>query len=235
MGIKKISGSKIYIGPQVTYKSSVTLLDFAGLTPWTEITGWITAGDLGAEQEAITQLLIDQGVTEYAKGALSFPASTQTFVPNKNDPGQIAFAAAIQSCHPFAFRFDWGADCEIQSVVTISNASPAVVTWAGHPLQNGDVVSFTTTGTLPTGLTANTSYYVVGSASGSFSVAAVPGGAAIDTSSAGSGVHTAHAMPGGETEFVYGFAMPGVRSGGDATATRQQTLIIQPIAASVIV
>lgn len=42
--------------------------------------------------------------------------------------------------------------------MTIS--TPCVVTYAGHGLVAGDMVWFETTGALPTGITANTHYYV---------------------------------------------------------------------------
>jgi hypothetical protein len=82
------------------------------------------------------------------------------------------------------------------SVVTITNASPAVVTWlfpvAGHGMSGGETIVFTTTGTLPTGLTVGTTYYVLaaGISSTTFRVSATPGGTAINTSGAGSGIHT---------------------------------------------
>ena len=73
---------------------------------------------------------------------------------------------------------------------TISNASPAVVTKTAHGLENGMAVVFSTTGSLPTGLTAGTVYYVVNKATDTFQVSATSGGSAINTSSAGSGTHT---------------------------------------------
>jgi hypothetical protein len=45
--------------------------------------------------------------------------------------------------------------------LTISIASPAVFTLTEHDLYTNDEVIFSTTGALPTGLTANTSYYVI--------------------------------------------------------------------------
>jgi len=75
---------------------------------------------------------------------------------------------------------------------TITNASPAVINKGTTSSLSADLpVSFTTTGALPTGLTVDTIYYVVaGLAAGTCSVSATPGGAAINTSSAGSGTHT---------------------------------------------
>lgn len=77
------------------------------------------------------------------------------------------------------------------ATVTITIATPGVVSWAAHTLQDGDQVILTTTGALPIGLTAGTSYYVVNAAPGTFQLAATPGGAAINTTGTQSGVHTA--------------------------------------------
>jgi hypothetical protein len=78
------------------------------------------------------------------------------------------------------------------STVTITIASPGVVTWTSHGLSNGTPVVFTTTGALPTGLTAGTIYYVVNAATNTFEVASSVGGTAINTSGTQSGTHTAN-------------------------------------------
>jgi len=77
--------------------------------------------------------------------------------------------------------------------VTISIASPAVISWTGHGLNVDSEVVFTTDGALPTGLTAGTRYYVISAGFGvdSFQVSATPQGAAINTSDTQSGTHTA--------------------------------------------
>jgi hypothetical protein len=82
-----------------------------------------------------------------------------------------------------------------KSAVTITIASPGVITWLNHTLAAGTPVSFSTTGTLPTGLTAGTIYYVIatGLATNSFEVSATVGGSAVNTSVSQSGVHTATA------------------------------------------
>lgn len=74
------------------------------------------------------------------------------------------------------------------AVITI--ASPAVITVNAAP-NNGDVVTFSTTGALPTGIVAGTNYYVVSRTTTTFRIAATPGGAAINTSGTQSGVQTA--------------------------------------------
>ena len=77
------------------------------------------------------------------------------------------------------------------SVVTMTIASPCVVSWTAHGLAAGTPISFTTTGALPTGIVSGTVYYVLSPLTDSFNIAATVGGAAINTSGSQSGVHTA--------------------------------------------
>ena len=75
---------------------------------------------------------------------------------------------------------------------TITIASPGVITVANAP-PAGTPVVFTTSGALPTGLTAGTVYYVTATPAPTlttFSVAATPVGAAINTSGSQSGTQT---------------------------------------------
>lgn len=86
----------------------------------------------------------------------------------------------------------------LSSVVTITIASPGVITWTAHGLPAGAAVKFTTTGGLPTGLTANTTYYVAADANltaNTFDVSdtqahALAGTNQINTSVSQSGVQT---------------------------------------------
>jgi hypothetical protein len=79
------------------------------------------------------------------------------------------------------------------STVTMTIATPGVITWNAHGLLAGDPVGLSTTGALPTGLVAGTTYYVVSPATNTFSVAATVGGGAIATTGTQSGTHTATA------------------------------------------
>ena len=65
-----------------------------------------------------------------------------------------------------------------QTVRSFTLASPGVVEVPGAP-SNGDQVSFTTTDTLPTGITAGVIYYVINRTSTTFEIAATSGGTAI--------------------------------------------------------
>jgi hypothetical protein len=68
---------------------------------------------------------------------------------------------------------------DVTQAATLAIASPGVVTVPSAP-QNGDQVVFATTGTLPTGITAGTVYYVINRTSVTFEVSATSGGVAID-------------------------------------------------------
>jgi hypothetical protein len=76
--------------------------------------------------------------------------------------------------------------------VTITIASPGVVSWTGHGMSNNDTVSLTTTGALPTGLSTHTRYWVVSKSNNDFQLAATRAGTAINTSGSQSGTHTAY-------------------------------------------
>lgn len=83
-------------------------------------------------------------------------------------------------------------------VVTITISTPGVITWAAHGKVAGTAVQFTTTGALPTGLTAGTTYYVssTGLTANTFQVAdtkahALAGTNSVATSGSQSGVQTA--------------------------------------------
>ena len=86
------------------------------------------------------------------------------------------------------------------SPVTISLASPGVISWPGNALLIGTAVQFETTGALPTGLTAGTTYYVSALdyvAGASFVVAdtkahALAGTNSVNTSGSQSGVQTGY-------------------------------------------
>jgi hypothetical protein len=104
----------------------------------------------------------------------------------------------------------------LSSTVTISIATPGVITWTGHGRVANDTIRITTTGALPTGLSASTTYYVKTVLdANTFTVSASSSGTVIDTTGTQSGVHTA---------FVY-YGVPTV-----AVATTTVTLASFPIA-----
>lgn len=84
---------------------------------------------------------------------------------------------------------------------TVTIASPGVATLSGHGLVTGDCVELTTDGALPTGLSANTNYYVIYNNANSFwlatSLANAIAGTKIDTSGSQSGTHSLRHVPFG--------------------------------------
>ena len=86
----------------------------------------------------------------------------------------------------------YGATGGPPTTVTISIASPGVVTWTNHGLPAGRKIIFQTTGALPTGITANTTYFVsaTGLTANTFQFSATNGGASINTSGTQSGTQT---------------------------------------------
>lgn len=66
------------------------------------------------------------------------------------------------------------------------------ITDTSHGLSNGDTVLFTTSNTLPAGLSANQLYYVVNTDTNTFQVALTSGGSAVDITDTGTGTHYYH-------------------------------------------
>jgi hypothetical protein len=90
---------------------------------------------------------------------------------------------------------------DTQATVTMTIASPCVVSWA-NVFVDGQPIAFTTTGALPTGIVAGTTYYVKTPNTSTFNLAATPGGTAIVTTGTQSGVHTGCAAGGGLATFT---------------------------------
>lgn len=119
------------------------------------------------------------------------------FFARKNDGSVLVFGATSNKIYTLNnTTFAWTPVSKVAAVSSITNASPAVVNYTAHGLTTNDPVQFTTTGTLPTGLSTGTVYYVIsaGLTANAFEVSATPGGAAINTSGAGSGTHSVTAV-----------------------------------------
>lgn len=95
---------------------------------------------------------------------------------------------------------------------TMTIATPAVVSLTGHGRSAGDKILFRTTGALPTGVTAETVYFVSATdlTADTFKFSATDGGAVIDTTGTQSGVHTLVSVLD-----TFTFACQYVRTAGD--------------------
>lgn len=169
-------------------------------------------------------------------GTLTATTTTQPVSTNNSSLASTAFVQAIAAANPSGTIIDftgfvpptgylqcpliqtnlsrasyanlWSA-LHVQGNVTISIATPGIITWPSHVLYDGLPIILSTTGSLPTGLTIGTTYYVVNSIAGvSFQLSTSVGGAAINTTGTQSGIHSAICAPWGIGDGTTTFGMP---------------------------
>lgn len=179
----------------------------------------ITVGRvLTAFDQDDTSILMDQGNADLFRtpktGSLIVNASTDTITATAHDLSngdRVAFYSSltlpagisanteyfVRNVDTNTFQISTTPTGDILDITdTGSNAtftvddSTDVFTSAGHGLSNGDIIQVSTTGTLPTGLSASTNYYIINKTTDTFQVSTAEGGSAVDMSSTGSGTHT---------------------------------------------
>lgn len=111
----------------------------------------------------------------------------------------------------------------ISGTVTMTIAAPGVVTWTAHELLENDAVTITTTGALPTGITAGTVYYVRDVTTNTFKLASTRGGSAITTTGSQSGTHTATLADGRPSSMPHGLVHAILLLVGHWFANREAT------------
>jgi hypothetical protein len=129
---------------------------------------------------------------DFASLTAALPAACRGgFYALKSDGSVTIFAGTSDRLYQLNNSdFTWK-PVSLPTVFTVTIATPAVFTMANSYAANDPVV-LSTTGALPTGLVAGTTYYVSAtSLSGaSFKLSATPGGAVINTTGSQSGVHS---------------------------------------------
>ncbi len=98
------------------------------------------------------------------------------------------------------------------TVCTISIGSPATISVPGHSFAAGDVIKFTTTGDLPTGISATARYFVLSAGlipGTSFRVSVEPGGVAADTSGTQNGTHRVGLVTGRQGDQTFAVVAVG--------------------------
>lgn len=92
------------------------------------------------------------------------------------------------------------------ATVTVTIATPAVMTWTGHGLLTGDSITLTTSGALPTGLTANTQYFITKIDANTFNLSTslinVAAATKIATTGSQSGTQTGHSPRNRQTALA---------------------------------
>lgn len=219
-----VAGSRFYVGAPVNVVPSdddISASSFASVV-WTEVDGWQNMGSIGDSATLISEDIINSGRTIKQKGTKNAGSMQNNFIVLPTDEGQIAMIAAADTPwnYPFRITFD-DAPPAASSTVTVTIAGPGVVTWTGHGLTAGDQVKFTTTGALPTGITAGTTYFVKEVLSvDTFSISATAGGTAITTTGTQSGTHTGTTVPTPTIKYFYGVVMSAQEQGGGANTAR---------------
>ena len=211
------AGCKFYIGGVLAATlADFTETSFAGQS-WVEVDGWITKGDLGDSAAEISTDVINRGRTVKQKGTFNAGTMENVFAWTPDDAGQLALIAASKVRSEYAFKVEYSDTPAVRSsVFTVTIAAPGVVTWAAHGLDNGAKVILSTTGALPTGIIAATTYYVVGSTTNTFNLSLTKGGAAITTSGTQSGVHTVTTQPTPTIDYAVGLVLGAPIGGGGA-------------------
>jgi len=113
----------------------------------------------------------------------------------------ITFGIGTDANQTFRFRLFYGMDFnehtassitaeDAEQPFTATDGTPElVINASGHQFQNGNAVQFTTDNTLPGGLTAGVTHYVINRTDNTFEVSLTSGGPAISYVNAGTGTH----------------------------------------------
>lgn len=218
-----VAGSHYYMGTAAMSvpNEDLDLTDFASVS-WIEVDGWQSMGAIGDSANLISTDLINRARTVKQKGTRNAGSMQNNFAVIAADPGQVALIAAANgnSNWPFKIVFDDDPPPNAHTA-TVTIASPGVFTWADHGFEVGNRVVFSTTGALPTGLTAGTTYFVkTVPDEDTFTVSTTSGGSAVNTTGGQSGVHTATSVAGGTEKYFLGLVMGAQESGGGANTTR---------------
>lgn len=215
MAIYATAGARVYIGTtaSVDFTSSTTALASFVADSYTEIKPSETLGDFGDTSTDVKFLGIGDSRAQHLKGSKDGGMQTRTFGFDATDPGQIALKAAYASPNDYNHKITFNDTPTVRSATaTITIASPGVVTWTANGLALNAAISFATTGALPTGLVAATTYYVKAILTAdTFTLSATAGGTVINTSGTQSGVHTISTVPSATTVYWRGKVMKFAR------------------------
>lgn len=201
-GVQSQEEQIVFTGVTANVNGTYTLTGVSHVsskTPYTETSGLNLAHNGSTEfvvsntakfYDTFTNKNNDETVT----GSWSFPTPTVNANPATKayvDAQSIAGAPDATNTTKGLVKLSSAVGTSM-GTVTITIATPAEVTFASHGLVAGNTVQFTTTGTLPTGISVGIPYYVIstGLTTNEFQISTTLNGTAVDTTGAQSGVHT---------------------------------------------
>lgn len=190
MTVHTSAGSKLYIGSASTTTNLLT-------DTYTEVGEITNIGDFGRVYQEIRHDSLGRRGTRKFKGQYDDGNMAVQLGRDPVDAGQAKIIVASDLDYDYNFYAEENdKPAASGGVVTMTIASPGVMTLTAHGYAVGDAVVFTTTGALPTGLVAGTTYYVkTVPTADTFTVAATSGGTVIATTGTQSGVHTVTDVP----------------------------------------
>lgn len=199
MAVGPAAGSKLFIGNAAPANPATDT--------YTEVGNISNMGEFGPTYSPITFDSLGNRLTQKFKGQRDAGNMQITLGRSPSDAGQALLVTArdLDFDYNFKVTLNDAITPPESSTVTITIATPGVVTWNNHGLVAGDIVTFSTTGALPTGLSPATPYYVIsaGLTTSAFEVSATLGGSAINTTGTQSGTHTASFAGGAPTTFTF--------------------------------
>lgn len=186
-------------GKTATHNATTTFAGTDGKTLTISNSGTLSGGDAWTLSIAASKSLTVSNtltLTGTDSSSIAFGAGGTIGAVGYATTGQIPGTATNDSATAGKIGEFVEAVSGASGTVTITIASPAVITFVGHSFTGIAAVVFSTTGALPTGITAGTTYYTLaGTVAGSpFNIATSTtnalAGTAINTSGSQSGVQT---------------------------------------------
>lgn len=233
MGFNTAAGTSIAIGSASTYSGS-SLISTNGATDTYVVIGQVTnIPEFGrVYKEVPFSPLATRGVQK-VKGSFDEGSLQIDLARDTSDAGQVAalIAREVDANYNFKVQFNDGV-APLSATVTMTIAAPGVVTDTA-PRVTGTPVKLSTTGALPTGLVAGTTYYVTSPSGNTYSLASTYAnallGTGITTTGSQSGVHTMTTAPAGSFVIFCGQVASFTSIVGtiDAVMMRKMNLMIQ--------
>lgn len=207
------AGTKLYMGTTALVGTTDTYIEVAGIESIPE--------HGRAYNEVTFTPLASRGVQKY-KGSFNDGSITVPLAKDLSDAGQAALYAARDSDYDYNFKIEANDRVAplVLTGVSMSAATPGVVTKTAHGLTANTPIMFTAgSGTLPTGITDGTTYYVkTVSTADTFTVSATAGGAAIATTGLPTGTYTVTTVPTNSVAYFKAKVMSFTNNPGNVDA-----------------